>query len=73
MDASMGGRIGPSPPLGKNQRFFPYKTTNFNPSKKILNPLRNFFHSLEETSSPSHMRNLNFHDNFLIPFPKKVS
>ena len=31
MDASMGGRVGPSPPppLGKTQRFFPYRGPYF--------------------------------------------
>ena len=31
MDASMGGRVGPSPPppLRKNQRFFPYRGPSY--------------------------------------------
>ena len=29
MDANMGGRVGPIPPLGKNQRFFPYRGPSY--------------------------------------------
>ena len=31
MNASMGGRVGlsPPPPLGKNQRFFPYRGSSY--------------------------------------------
>ena len=28
---------------------------------------------VKETSSPSHMRNLDFHDNFLTLFPQEIS
>ena len=58
-------------PLPPRKSLNPLHLKNLNPSKKILNPFGDFFNSLEETCSPSHMRNLNFLKKNVIPLPKK--
>ena len=47
MDASMGGRVGPSPsPLKKNQRFFPYRGPSYSCGDLFANFLLPFSMSM---------------------------
>ena len=52
------------------QQNVPQQTTIVQTEETLQHGLAN---SLKETSSPSHMRNLDFHDNFLTLFPQEIS
>ena len=75
LDASRGLFCQPPPPPPQRKKSQSTRNTHplkqFQPHYISLYPFGNFYNSPEETSSPSHIRNLNLHEKFLVP-PQKL-